>query len=136
MKTIINFILIGMVQGFTEFLPISSSGHIVLLGSIFSMDNLMLISVIAHFGTLFAVIFCYRSKFKDMIKSPFSETNIKLILATVPSIILVLIFNAFLEDNFSKHSLVWGFLISAVLLLVADFKKNTNKIEGVQQDGN
>ena len=124
---IINFILIGVVQGLTEFLPISSSGHIVLFGSMFNMDNLLLISIVAHIGTLFAVLFCYRKKFKELIKKPFCETNIKLIIATIPTIIMVILFNSFLEENFSKHALVWGFLISAVLLFVADFKKNTNK---------
>ena len=58
MKNIINFILIGIIQGLTEFLPVSSSGHIVLFGSLFNMDNLMLLSVVAHVGTLFAVIYC------------------------------------------------------------------------------
>lgn len=127
MKTLINFILIGVVQGITEFLPISSSGHIVLLGSFFEMDNLLLLSVVAHVGTLFAVLFCYRKKLKELIKKPFCETNIKLLIATIPTIVTVLLFNNFLEDNFSKHALVWGFLISAILLLIADLKKNTAK---------
>ena len=127
MKMIINFILIGVVQGITEFLPVSSSGHIVLFGSIFNMDNLLLLSVVAHIGTLFAVMFCYRNKFKELIKKPFCETNLKLLIATIPTIIIVVLFNSFLEEHFSKHALVWGFLISAILLIVADLNKITNK---------
>ena len=50
-----------------------------------------------------------------------------MIIATIPSIIIVLIFNSFLEENFSIKSLVWGFIISAILLTVADFKKDTLK---------
>ena len=127
MKNIINFILIGIIQGLTEFLPVSSSGHIVLFGSLFELDNLLLLSVVAHVGTLFAVIYCYRQRLKELIKKPFCETNIKLLIATIPTIIIVLLFNGFIEDNFKTSTLVWGFLISAVLLLIADLKKNTNK---------
>ena len=115
------------MQGLTEFLPISSSGHIVLFGSLFELDNLLLLSVVAHVGTLFAVVFCYRNKIKELIKKPLNPTNICLLIATIPTIVMVLIFNKFLEKNFSSSVLVWGFLISAVLLAVADFKKAGNK---------
>ena len=128
MKNIFNFIFIGIIQGITEFLPISSSGHIVLFGSLFELDNLMLISIVAHIGTLFAVLFCYRKRIMEIIRHPVKDkTFIHLIIATIPSIIIVLIFNSFLEDNFSTKSLVWGFIISAILLLVADFKKESVK---------
>ena len=127
MKNIINYILIGFIQGLTEFLPISSSGHIVLFGSFFNLDNLLLISVVAHIGTLFAVIFCYRKTLKELVIHPFNKTNLNLIIATIPTVIVVLCFNHFLEDNFSTSSLVWGFLISAILLTVADLKKDGAK---------
>ena len=70
MKNIINYILIGFIQGITEFLPVSSSGHIVLFGSFFELDNLLLISVVAHIGTLFALLFCYKNKIKELIFPP------------------------------------------------------------------
>ncbi len=127
MIEIIKYIFIGFIQGLTEFLPISSSGHIVLFGSMFNLDNLLLISVVAHIGTLFAVIFCYREKLYSLIRHPINKTNLNLIIATVPTVILVLLFNAFFEDSFSTKTLVWGFLISSVLLVIADFKKDSTK---------
>ena len=127
MKNILKYTLIGFIQGITEFLPVSSSGHIVLFGSLFELDNLLLLSVVAHIGTLFAVIFCYRKQIVELIKKPFNPTNLCLIIATVPTVVMVLIFNNFLEANFSIHVLVWGFLLSALLLAVADFKKTNNK---------
>lgn len=127
MKNILKYILIGFIQGITEFLPVSSSGHIVLFGSLFELDNLLLLSVVAHIGTLFAVIFCYRKQIVELIKKPFNPTNLCLIIATVPTVVMVLIFNNFLEANFSIHVLVLGFLLSALLLAVADFKKTNNK---------
>ncbi|MBR6778612.1 MAG: undecaprenyl-diphosphate phosphatase [Clostridia bacterium] len=127
MKNIINYILIGFIQGITEFLPISSSGHIVLFGSLFELDNLLLISVVAHIGTLFAVLYCYRKKIFELVRHPFNKTNLNLIIATIPTVIIFLLFNRFFENNFSTKTLVWGFLISAVLLVVADFKKDSLK---------
>jgi len=126
-KNAIKYILIGFIQGITEFLPVSSSGHIVLFGSLFELDNLLLISVVAHIGTLFAVLFCYRKRIVELIKKPNNPTNKNLIIATIPTVIIVLLFNTFLEENFSTSTLIWGFLLSAIVLLIADLKKEGNK---------
>ncbi len=117
----IKYFLIGIIQGLTEFLPISSSGHIVMFGSLFNLDNLLLVSVVAHIGTLFAVIFCYRKRLFELIRHPLNKTNLHLIIATIPTVILVLLFNKFIEENFGTNSLIWGYLVSAILLLIADF---------------
>ena len=127
MKNVIKYIFIGFIQGITEFLPVSSSGHIVLFGTMFELDNLLLISIVAHIGTLFAVLYCYRKRIFDLIKHPKNKTNLNLIIATIPTIIIVILFNRFLEDNFSSKTLVWGFLVSAILLIIADLKKDGNK---------
>ena len=126
-KNLFFYFLIGVVQGLTEFLPVSSSGHVVLFGSLFELDNLLLISVVAHVGTLFAVLFCYRKRIWSLVRLPINKTNLNLIIATVPTVIIVLLFNAFIEDNFSTKTLIWGFLLSAVLLVIADFKKESFK---------
>lgn len=125
MIELIKYVLIGFIQGLTEFLPISSSGHVVLFGSLFDLDNLLLLSVVAHVGTLFAVIFCYRKRLVELAKKPFNKTNINLLIATIPTVVIVLLFNHFIEDNFSTKTLIWGFLLSAVLLIIADFKKDS-----------
>ena len=123
MKNIFQYIFIGFIQGITEFLPISSSGHIVLFGSFFELDNLLLVSVVAHFGTLFAVIYCYKTKLWQLIRHPINKTNLNLIFASIPTAIIFLVFHNFLENSFSTKTLIWGFLISAILLLIADLKK-------------
>ena len=127
MNSAIKYFLIGLVQGLTEFLPVSSSGHIVLFGSLFKLDNLLILSIVAHLGTLFAVIYCYRKRLFNLIRHPFNKTNLNLIIATIPTVLIVLIFNKFFENSFSTSSTIWGFLISAVLLFIADFKACGNK---------
>ena len=128
MKNIFNYILIGIIQGITEFLPVSSSGHIVLFGSLFHLDNLLLISIVAHIGTLFAVIFCYKERISNIIKHPVKDkTFLKLIIATIPTILIVVLFNNFFEESFNIKFLLWGFIISAILLALADLKKENNK---------
>ena len=102
MKNVIKYILIGFIQGITEFLPVSSSGHIVLFGSLFELDNLLLLSVVAHVGTLFAVIFCYRKRLCELIKHPKNPLNLKLIIATIPTVLMVLFFHTFSPVSFVK----------------------------------
>lgn len=144
MNKIFKYIFIGFVQGITEFLPVSSSGHIVLFGSLFELDNLLLLSVVAHIGTLFAVLFCYRKRIGELFcqfgrdvccvfrrkkfeKNEKTNLYVNLIISTLITVVLFLLFNAFFEESFATSSLIWGFLISAAFLLVADFKAEGNK---------
>jgi len=123
-KNAFNYFFIGIIQGITEFLPVSSSGHIVLFGSLFELDNLLLISIVAHIGTLFAVLFCYRKRIVEIIKHPVKDkTFLNLVIATIPSIIIVLIFNTFLEDNFSAKTLIWGLLFLQFYLWLPTLKR-------------
>ena len=127
MKNIINYILIGFIQGITEFLPVSSSGHVVLFGDLLNVDNLMLLSIVSHVGTLFALLICYRKKIFNLIRHPKNPSTLNLIIATIPAVIGALVFNKFLEDSFSIKTLVWGFLISSFSLIVVSLKKEKFK---------
>ena len=67
----IKYILLGIVQGLTEFLPVSSSGHLVILQKILGIDaNQIAISVILHLGTLLAVIIFFRKDILSLLKNP------------------------------------------------------------------
>ena len=64
MNELLNYLILGFVQGVTEFFPISSSGHLVLFEDFLDIDNAgASAEIIAHFGTLFSIIFFYRSTF-------------------------------------------------------------------------
>lgn len=135
-------IILGIVQGVTEFLPISSSGHLVLLEKLFGIKvDLIIINIFLHIGSLLAVIVYYRKTLWGLIKKPFQKTTLLLLLATVPTIIIVLCFNDFIEASFGGRYLVLGFMLTAIFMVVASFdfgnkgsiNKKTATIMGVMQ---
>lgn len=114
-------IILGLVQGITEFLPISSSGHLLLLEQIFGIENnIILFDVILHVGTLGAVIFVYRKTIWEMIKNPLSDKVQKLVFATIPTLIIAMLFKTFFENSFNGRLLAIGFLVTAVFLIIAE----------------
>ena len=104
-------IILGLVQGASEFLPISSSGHLVLFYNILGVkENTMLLSVVLHVATLVAVLLCYRKELWVMLKHPFCKTNLKLVVATIPTIILALALNNLVEITFGNNFIIIGFV--------------------------
>ena len=66
----IEIIILGIIQGITEFLPISSSGHLVIFKDILGLDtdNSIVIEIVLHFGTLLSILIFYRREIKELIK--------------------------------------------------------------------
>lgn len=115
-------ILLGIIQGATEFLPVSSSGHLVLFYNILGIsENTLLFSVLLHVATLLAVIYVYWKDIVQLIKHPFCKTNRLLISATIPTVILAIILKTFIEDSFNGSSLIICFFITGMVLLFSDF---------------
>lgn len=122
-------ILLGIVQGITEFLPVSSSGHLLLLESIFGVQvDAIFLNVLLHTATLLAVIWFYRSTLWYMIKNPLCKMNKYLLVATLPAVLFVLFFGVIFGDFLSSSSFVGiGFLITAVFLIFAQIMVTRNK---------
>ena len=131
--TIIVAIILGIIQGLTEFLPVSSSGHLVLAGQIFNISqNSILFSIILHLGTLFAVLFVFKNSVIEVVKHPFSKKSKMLILATAVTLILAVLFNDFFEEAFNGGLLAFSFLLTASFLITAEYiakkYKNTKSL--------
>ena len=130
MNDLLLSFLLGLIQGLTEFLPISSSAHLLFPYLLFGTTDLGLAFDIAvHAGTLFAVIYYFRSEILLMAKSMFisdvrlSESNKLaqlLIVATLPIVFVGLFGSDFIESNRANiENIAYSNLLFAGLLLVA-----------------
>lgn len=137
---IIDAIILGIVQGFTEFLPVSSSGHLELgkaiLGDNSIPEESLLFTVVLHFATAISTIVIFRQDIwlliKGVLKFQWNEELqfvAKIALSMIPAVIVGLFFEEKLEQLFSGNILLVGcmLIITAALLLMADRAKNTNK---------
>ena len=136
--------LLSVIQGVTEFLPISSSAHLVLLPIIMDWrDQGIIIDIAAHFGSLLAVVFYFRSDLQKLIIGWFqsfgSSTNVNedgrlawlLIWATLPIMVAAIIFNVYALEHIRDAVIIaTASIIFGLLLWVADLRrKNTRKIK-------
>lgn len=132
---IIHSIVLGIVQGLTEFLPISSDGHLVLVRHLLHWnDEGLLFDATLHLGTFFAVFYFYRAVWWRLIKVIFRRGTKNdeillglLILATIPGALLGFFAKDLLEVYFRGLIITgFGFLFSAMMLYFAD-KSLANK---------
>ena len=112
-------LILGLIQGFTEFLPISSSGHLTLAEGLMGItESNNFFNVVLHLATLLAVIIVFWPDVRALLRHPFSRTGRLLIVATIPTCVLAVCFKLLLSELFTVTFLGFGFLISAMLLLV------------------
>lgn len=130
-------IILGLIQGLTEFLPISSSGHLVILSNVLGVNEQgILFEVFVHFGTLLAVFVVFKDDIIKLIKNPFQKLTILLIIGTIPTAIIGLT----LEDTFERlfnslFTVGFTLLITGTLLWLAESftggKKDLSKLTGI-----
>lgn len=121
MMEIVNAIILGIVQGLTEFLPVSSSGHLVLAAKYLNFEQPgALFEAMLHIGTTLAVVWYLREKLFNL-----NLADIKLIIiATIPSAIVGIFFREELESLFSLIKLTGiTFLVSAFMNYQVDKQK-------------
>lgn len=122
-------LILGIIQGLTEFLPISSTGHLYLGRNLFGLQEAgLLLDTMLHVGTLVAVFFFYKDEFVRIIKNPFSKLTFLLIVGTLPAVVIGLLFKDYFEE-ISKTGVTigWEFLITGFFLWIADSTKNGHK---------
>lgn len=139
MSEIIKAIIVGIVQGLTEFLPVSSSGHIVIAQEIlnihFNEEENLLFAIVLHFATALSTIVIFRKDifqiFKGLLQFKNNEEfrfSLKIVLSMIPAALVGVLLKDTLEELFS-NLLVVGcmLLITACLLFFADKAGNTGK---------
>ena len=121
-------LLLALIQGLTEFLPISSSAHLLLPSLIFGTKDFGIVfDISVHAGTLAAVMYYFKQDIKRMVKAWMPGVNyqdeenyflaLNLLVATLPIIIVGLFFSDLTEYRFSNtNSIAWTNLLFAVLL--------------------
>jgi len=129
---ILEAIFLGVVQGLTEFLPVSSSGHLVLLQKVINIkEPSLFFDTMLHAGTLTSVFVVLWKDIWEILKKPFQKLTLFLIIATVPAVIAALTFKDSIENIFiSAKFLGWCFLFTSVLLVTAEIlsRKALNNI--------
>lgn len=129
---IIQALILGLVQGLTEFLPVSSSGHLILIRKVFGFESEsfgLTFDIAVHVATLIAVFIVLKKEIGALIRRPFQKLTLLLIIATIPAALVGFFFDDYIEEMASNGGFLGvAFLVTAILLILAERrKKNGSK---------
>ena len=133
---IVKAVIIAIVQGITEFLPVSSTGHMIIAGDLIrftsgnsSAEFRQMFEVVIQLGSIMAIVVLFWRKLWDLVISLFrkEESGIKFTKAIVMGTIPAFVLGVFFEDLISKYlfrtvTVIAGLFIGAVLLILAEYK--------------
>jgi len=117
-------IFLAFLQGITEFLPISSSGHLAIFQKIFNLGVPVVFDIFVHVGTLLAIIFFFRKELVKIIKRIFWL----LVIGSLPALFVGLFLQRYVGLIFSSLKLIaFSFLLTGILLISTKFLKAKRK---------
>ena len=142
MNDLVNAIILGIVQGLTEFLPVSSSGHIEITKYLFGWEGAsgMLMTVVLHFATALSTLVIFRKDVGEILGGlmQFKANeqfwfSVKIVLSMIPAVIVGLKFEEEIDSLFDRKLWLVGamLVLTGVLLLLADRAKRTAKSVGI-----
>ncbi|CAM3572165.1 undecaprenyl-diphosphate phosphatase [Paenibacillus lupini] len=136
MVDIFSAILLGIIEGLTEFLPVSSTGHLILAGHLlgFEGESETTFKIVIQLGAVLAVLILYWRRYLEvgvnLIKLDFSKNKglnaIHMFLAMIPALIMYLLFKDFIKGRlFGPMPVLIGLIIGGVLMLIASRIRRT-----------
>ena len=136
----IDVIILGIIQGLTEFLPVSSSGHLeltkVILGDNSVPEESLAFTVVLHFATALSTLVIFRKEVFQIFKGLFqfkwneeTQFSLKIIVSMIPAVFVGLFFEEEIASLFGGQIMLVGLMlfVTALLLLLADRAKDTSK---------
>ncbi len=133
----LKVILLAIIQGFTEFFPVSSSGHLLVFQKILGFTTLPLVyDIFFHLGTLLAVVAFFFKDLKDLALRFYEKENFHLLLllftASLPTALIGFLFKDFLESLFTRTNyLGFAFFFTAAVLLASKYLRLKKKLPAV-----
>lgn len=131
MSEILIAFILGCVEGLTEFLPISSTGHMILVGHFlgFSGEKAATFEIIIQLGSILAVVVVFWRKMFGLIGLHFGQKRVKdqphltlihIILGMIPAVILGLLFHSTIKTWFAIHTVIISLFVGGILLIIAE----------------
>ena len=130
MLSSVEILILSIIQGISEFLPVSSAAHLVLVSKYYAFTNQsLLIDICLHLGSLIAIIFYFRNDLFNFIKN--KKFLIKILIGTFPIIPVgyVLYQTGLIHQLRNLEVIGWMSLIFGIFLYIGDKSKDTKKIE-------
>ncbi len=113
-------LLVGLVQGVTEFLPVSSSGHLTILSKLSVMPTSLFYNLSLHLATLLAVIIVMRREIGELLRHPIKGDAKYILLSSLFTVGIALVFKEFFPDLLTGSLLGFGFILTSVLLFASE----------------
>lgn len=135
----IKAIILGLVQGLCEFLPVSSSGHLAVFHRAFGLEEgSTFFTVMLHMGTLVAVFIVYRRQIFELLRKPFQKKTYLLVVSTLVTVVIYLVFGKLLDTEGNGYAIGCSFIFTACILLITDFvvpKLYKSKAKSIKEMG-
>lgn len=128
--TVLQGFILGLVQGLTEFLPISSSGHLVLFQKLFGLSQgTFTFDIIVHLATLIGVFVILRKDIVEILKKPLGKLPLLIVAGTIPTGLIALAFGDIFKELFqSGKTLGLEFIFTGLVLWLAERIRSRNKV--------
>ena len=143
---LLTSLILGIIQGLTEFLPVSSSGHLeigkAIFGNDWSADESMLMTVVLHFATALSTIVIFRKEIVTIVKGLFSKEDNEaknfsffIVVSMIPAAVVGVLFDDIIESFFDGKLLLVSLMliVTGGLLFLADRAKSSEKKVGIKE---